>query len=433
MFERRPQSAHEKALLEMTGSYLPVGPRNPSTSPEHAMVIKSARGSRLEDWSGNEYIDYLLGSGPMLLGHAHPSVVAAVREAVERGSSYFMINEAIILLAEEIVRAVPCAERVCFNSTGSESTFFAMRLARAHRKREKILKFEGGFHGMNDYALMGNQWTHSPAAYPTPVPNSAGIPRSIEGEVLIAPFNDLETSSAIIEKYSDQLAAVIVEPMQRTIPPVPGFLEGLREATRHYEIPLIFDEIVTGFRLAYGGAQEYYGVIPDLCTVGKSMSGGHPISVICGREEIMSHADPARFATGDYVLQTGTFSGNPISAAAALAALKELRRGGAYERLFEMGGRLERSLQRLLDDAGIPARVTGEPPAFEVWFTDQEIRDHRSTLSADMAMQARFMGLLLDRGIVKAHEKFFVSMAHTDEDVKITLEAFASAIDALRS
>jgi glutamate-1-semialdehyde 2,1-aminomutase len=163
------------------------------------------------------------------------------------------------------------------------------------------------------------------------------------------------------------------------------------------------------------------------------MSGGHPISVICGREEIMSHADPARFTTGDYVLQTGTFSGNPISAAAALAALKELRREGVYERLFEMGGRLERSLQRLLDDAGIPARVTGEPPAFEVWFTDQEIRDHRSTLSADMAMQARFMGLLLDRGIVKAHEKFFVSMAHTDEDVEITLEAFASAVDALRS
>lgn len=395
------------------------------------MVIKAGRGSRIEDYSGNEYIDYLLGSGPMLLGHAHPSVVAAVREYLERGATYLMVNEPALLLAEEIVKAVPCAEKVCFNSTGSESTFFAMRLARAYRRRDKILKFEGGFHGMSDYALMGNQWTRVLKDYPSPVPSSAGIPASVGGEVLVAPFNDIETSGAIIEKHHTELAGVIVEPMQRTIPPRKGFLEGLRQVTGQYGIPLIFDEVVTGFRLAYGGAQEYYGVVPDLCALGKSISGGHPLSVLCGGEEIMSLVDPARRTTGDCVLQTGTFSGNPISCVAALATLAELSREGAYARLFATGLKLKNSLQRMFDEARIPAQVTGEAPAFEVWFTDQEITGFRSTLRADMALHNRFTELLLDRGIVKAHEKFFVSTAHTDEDVEITLEAFASAIDEL--
>jgi glutamate-1-semialdehyde 2,1-aminomutase len=433
-FQRRPRSEREKTLLEATRRLLPAGVRNASISPDYAMVVERAHGSRIVDCSGNEYIDYLMGSGPMILGHSHPSVVAAVREALDAGSTYLMISEPAVAVAEQVVEAIPCAERVCFHSTGSESTFFAMRLARAYRKREKILKFEGGFHGMGDYALMSNQWTRKPESPPAAVPNSAGIPRFAAEQVLVAPFNDLEGTSAILDEHHDELAGVIVEPMQRTIPPLPGFLEGLREATRRYGIPLIFDEIVTGFRLAWGGAQEYYGVTPDLCTVGKCMSGGHPISVICGREEIMSFADPLRQISGDdYVAQTGTFSGNPISSVAALATLAELRREGTYQRLFAMGRRLQEGLARCLEEAGIPARVTGEPPAFEVWFTDGEIRDFRSTLRADFATHARFTQLLLDRGIVKAHEKFFVSLAHSDEDVEITLEAFASAVDELSS
>jgi len=411
--------------------YLPGGVRNATMSPEYAMVIKEGRGAKIQDFSGNEYIDYLLGSGPMLLGHAHPAVVTAVREHLERGSTYLMVNEPAILLAEEIVKAVPCAEKICFHSTGSESTFFAMRLARAYRRRDKILKFEGAFHGMNDYALMSNQWTRTPRDYPTPVPNSAGIPHALEREVLIAPFNDIEATVATIEQHHDELAGVIVEPMQRTIAPQPGFLAALRQATNHYGIPLIFDEIVTGFRLAYGGAQEYYSVVPDLCAIGKSMSGGHPISVLCGREEIMSSVDPARQTGGEYVAQTGTFSGNPVSAIAALATLKELRRAGVYEQLFAMGRQLKDTLQRLLAEAGIPAQVTGEPPAFEVWFTNEEVTDFRSTLGADAAMHAQFTDLLLERGIVKAHEKFFVSLAHTSADIEFTVEAFCSAIGEL--
>jgi glutamate-1-semialdehyde 2,1-aminomutase len=403
-----------------------------SLAPEQALVVSEARGSRLRDCSGNEYVDYLMGSGPIILGHAHPEVVKAVASALERGGNYLLVNEHAVRLAERLVEAIPCAEKICFHSSGSESTSYAMRMARAYRRRDKVLKFEGAFHGMNDYALMSNQWTRRPAPFPEAVPNSAGIPRSVAAEVLVAPFNDLETTCAIVEEHRDELACVIVEPMQRTIPPVGGFLQGLREVTARWDIPLIFDEIVTGFRLAFGGAQEYYGVVPDLCTVGKSMSGGHPISVLCGREDILSGADPMRQATGDYVAQTGTFSGNPISAVAALATLDVLGRPGVYEQLYATGRRLMQHLQQLLDGAGISARVTGEPPAFEVWFTDREIRDHRSTLRADYGRHARFTRLLLDHGVIKAHEKFFVCLAHDEEDVRVTLEAFEQTVAALR-
>ena len=428
---RRPRSAREAELLELTARYLPGGVRNATASPELAMVVQEARGARIFDCSGNQYVDYLLGSGPMLLGHAHPAVVAAVRDQLERGATYLMVNEPAIRLAEAIVEAVPCAEKVSFHSTGSEATFFALRLARAFRRREKVLKFEGAFHGMHDYALMSNQWTAAPRPFPQPVANSAGIPRCLEGEVLIAPFNDAEAAVRLIERHHDELAGVIVEPLQRTIPPRPGFLQALRDATRRHEVPLIFDEIVTGFRLAYGGAQEYYGVVPDLCALGKTLSSGHPLSVVCGRADIMAAADPGRQANGDYVALTGTYSGNPISAAAALATLRELRIEGAYQKLFATGRRLMNALQRLLDDAGIAAQVTGEPPAFEAWFTAAPVTDFRSTLTADRTRHARLTDLLLERGVVKAHEKFFVSLAHTEADVELTLAAFRSAIAQL--
>ena len=246
----------------------------------------------------------------MLIGHAHPEVVAAVTEQLAHGTAVFALNEYTIRLAEEIVDAVPCADKVRYTSSGSEATLYAMRAVRAYRKRDKILKFEGGFHGMNEYSQMSMAPTQ-PLDFPTPVPDSAGIPRSVQAEVLIAPFNDIETTSAIIERHHDELAGVIVEPLQRLIPPSPGFLKGLAEVTRQYELPLIFDEIVTGFRLAYGGAQEYYGVIPDLCTLGKAVAGGFPLAAIAGREEIMDHFDANKVQAEEYVPQIGTLSGNP--------------------------------------------------------------------------------------------------------------------------
>ncbi len=425
-FKKNPRSEREAAYLEKCAEFLPVGVRNASYNPEYMMVIREARGSRITDCSGNEYIDYLLGSGPMFLGHAHPAVSKAVEEQLQHGTSYLMVSEPAIELAEEIVNAVPCAEQVSFHNSGSEATFFALRVARAYRKRDKILKFEGGYHGMGDSALMSTQWTQQPMAFPAAHADSAGIPASVRDETLIAPYNDFETASAIIEKHADELACVIVEPLHRTIPPRDGFLQELRKLTAHLEIPLIFDEVVTGFRLAFGGAQELYGVTPDLCALGKTISGGHPFGVLCGVNEIMSMASPARIATGDWARLSGTFSSNPISCRAALAIIEELKKPGFYQAVERKGNKLRTGLEDALSSAGIAAQVMGEATVFQPWFSEQVVVDHRSALAADARKNLQFIDLLLDRGIVKGHEKFFVSAAHTDQDIDDTIEALVS-------
>jgi glutamate-1-semialdehyde 2,1-aminomutase len=410
---------------------LPSGVRNPSVLPEYAMVVDHARGARIVDCSGNEYVDYLLGSGPLLLGHAHPAVVAAVAAQLERGTRYLLVNEPAIRLAETLVELVPCAEAVTFHSTGSEATFFALRLARAFRGRDAILKFEGAYHGMHDAALMSTQWTQTPAPFPAAVPSSRGIPARVPAEVLIAPFNDAATTTALVERHHDALAAVIVEPLQRTIPPAPGFLAELRRVTAHYGVPLVFDEVVTGFRFGLGGAQARYGVTPDLCALGKSISGGLPLGVVCGRREIMALADPERREQGDGVLLTGTYSGNAIAAAAALACIAELRRSGVYERLAATGTRLMTALQRRADDAGVACRVRGEPAVFQPWFSAAPVVDHRTALAADRARGAAFTDLMLQAGVVKAHEKFFLSTAHGEDEVDRTLAAFDFAMERI--
>jgi glutamate-1-semialdehyde 2,1-aminomutase len=427
-FRRRPRTDEELHLLERAAALLPACAISPTMSLDSAFVVARAAGPRIWDCSGNEYLDYLLGSGPMLLGHAHPAVVRAAQEQVAEGTSFLLPNEPSILLAEELVRAVPCAERVAFCSTGSDATFFALRLARAHRGRSRVLKFEGGYHGQGDAVSMSNQWTREPAPWPEPVPNSAGIPHSTLGDVLVAPFNDIETTADVVEQHADELAAVIVEPMQRTIPPRAGFLEGLREVTAERGIPLVFDEVVTGFRLAYGGAQERYGVVPDLCALGKSLSGGHPLGVVCGSAELMRHAEGIRRLTGGYVAMTGTYSGNPVSCAVGLAVLEQLRAPGVYDALFAKGERLMAGIRSACGRAGLDVEVTGEPPAFEAWFTDEDVVDHRSSLIADQMLGLRFAQALVERGVVKAHEKFFVSTAHTDADIDTTLAAVDSAV-----
>jgi glutamate-1-semialdehyde 2,1-aminomutase len=424
----RKKTEQEQALIEKAYRVLPGGNLGNLGSD---IIIQEGKGGRIWDVSGNEYVDYLLGSGPMLIGHSHPDVLAAVRDQLERGTTFFAGNENAILLAEEIVNAVPCAEKVRFSSSGTEATLYAMRAARAYRKRDKILKFEGGFHGMNDYALM-SMGPAQPRDFPHPVPDSAGIPKAIEGEMLIAPFNDIETASSIIQRYHEELAGVIVEPFQRLIPPVPGFLQGLRDVTEQYEIPLIFDEVVTGFRLAYGGAQEYYGVTPDLCTRGKASAGGFPLTAVAGRQELMAGFEGDSAASGGFMPQIGTLSGNPVAAAAGLATLEVLRREGTYERLFATGQRIKDALERLFKEAEIPVQVVGDAPLFDVYFTEAEVTDYRSSLSGDKKMLARFNRLLLERGIFKGDSKYYISTAHTAEDVDQTIEAFAGAIDELR-
>jgi glutamate-1-semialdehyde 2,1-aminomutase len=383
--------------------------------------------------SGNEYVDWLMGSGPMVLGHAHPAVVEAVTEAVGQGSTFFTTNEKAVLLAEELVNSVPCADKVRFTTSGTDACFQCMRAARAYRKRDKVLKFEGGFHGTSDYALMSV--TPSTAVeFPQAVANSGGIPKVIEELMLIAPFNDLDTTSSIIEAHHDELAAVIVEPLQRIIAPRPGFLQGLRDLTLRYDIPLIFDEVVTGFRLAYGGAQVYYQVTPDLCSMGKIMGGGYPLAAVMGLDDIMAVYDQSLVDSDDYVNQIGTLNGNPVACAAGLATLAELRKEGAYEQLNGTGRRVREALVDICAENGLPVQSSGEDSIFDIYFSEKPVNNYRDGLAADGGMMARCNAGLLERGILKGWpQKYYPSLAHTDADVERTINAFREVAPTLNT
>ena len=427
----KTRSAEESSLLERARKRLPGGVLGTSRyAEEAAFVVKHGKGSKIYDVSGREYIDYVLASGPLILGHAHPAVVAAVRAQIEGGSTYFMVTEPIIQLAEEICRALPCAEQVRFTSTGSEATFFALRTARTARQRDKILKFEGGYHGAHDYSMMSST-PRSPKAFPAPVPDSSGIPHAIEADVLIAPYNDLATVEGIVDTHADELAAVIIEPFQRLIPPQPGFLQGLREITRRHGILLIFDEVVTGFRLAYGGAQQYYGVVPDIACVGKIVGGGFPLAAVCASEELMRPFDPQQDGKGDFISQSGTLNGNPIAAVAGLATLAELRKPGAYETIHGTGRRLMAGLGELVERSGLPAQVVGEPVVFDIIFSGEPITDYRSLQKADGALARAFTTELIKRGVVKNTQKMYVSLVHSEADVARTLEGCEDALKTL--
>jgi glutamate-1-semialdehyde 2,1-aminomutase len=394
------------------------------------VVIREGKGGRVWDEEGKEYVDFLLGSGPMLVGHAHPEVTEAAQAQIARGTTFFANNRLGIELAETIVEAVPCAEQVRFVSSGSEADLYAMRAARAFTRRDKILKFEGGYHGMSDYSLMSLAPKRS-GNFPAPVPDSAGIPKSVQDDMLIAPFNNAEAVADLVHEHKSELAGIIVEPFQRIIPPAPGFLAALRKIASDNAIPLIFDEVVTGFRLAYGGAQEYYGVVPDLCTLGKVIGGGFPLAAIAGRAEIMAHFDRAKVGDENFLVQIGTLSGNPVAAAAGLATLRVLQRPGAYEQIHATGKALMAALGELLAKAGVPAQISGEPPLFDVVFSAEPVRDYRTTLAGDAELMRRFNALLRERGILKGESKYYISLAHTPEDIAFTIDAWKDAIEAL--
>ena len=395
------------------------------------VILKEGRGGHVFDEAGKEYVDFLLGSGPMFIGHAHPEVTAAVQSQVPLGTTFFGNNRHGIALAEAIVDAVPCAEQVRFVCSGTEADLYAMRAARAFRKRDKILKFEGGYHGMSDYALVSLA-PKAPGNFPRGSIDSAGIPKSVADEMVVAAFNDIDMVRSLIEEQKDELAGVIVEPFQRLIPPKPGFLQALREVTAEHGIPLIFDEVVTGFRFAYGGAQEYYGVVPDLCTLGKIVGGGFALAAIAGRADIMKHFDRLAMTDEDFIFQVGTLSGNPVAAVAGLATLDVLKRPGTYEGVFANGRRLMDSLSELLKKHGIKAQVIGEPPLFDIIFTDQPIKDYRDTLKADTAILKRFNQALRARGIMKGDSKYYVSVAHTQADIDHTIGAWEEALSDLK-
>ncbi|WP_395172837.1 aspartate aminotransferase family protein [Roseibium alexandrii] len=395
-----------------------------------SLILREGKGSRVWDEDGKEYIDYLIGSGPMILGHGHPEVLDAVQEQLGKGMTFFTNNAAGIELAEVLVEAMACAEQVRYVSTGGEADMYAMRLARAFTGKDKILKFEGGYHGMSGEALM----SLSPKTlvnFPQAVPDSAGIPESVRDNMLIAPFNDTDFVTSLVEEYAGEIACIIVEPLQRLIPPAPGFLQTLRDLATKHEIVLIFDEVVTGFRFAYGGAQEYYGVVPDLCTLGKIIGGGFPLAAIAGRSEIMAHFDKAVVGEKSFTFLIGTLSGNPVASVAGLKTLEILRRPGAYEELKAHGEQLMQSYAAHLSAACVPHQIVGEPMLFDVVFTEDPVRDYRDTLKNNAAQAKAFNASLRQSGILKPDSKLYAHLALSAEDLQQTDEAIAIAAKQL--
>ena len=425
-------NSSKRDLLSAADQYLVGGCLGMFRLPdEAATVFVRGEGGHIYDVEGRDYVDFVMGSGPMILGHSHPSVVAAVREQVGRGSTFYGLNEPIIHLAKRVVDACAGAELIRFTTSGTEATFAALRIARAFIGREKVIKFEGGWHGAHDYAQLSAS-APVPSTCPQPTIDSAGIPRGASDTVLVAPFNETAIACDMIAANSADLAAVIVEPLQRAIPPEPGFLEALRSACSEHGVLLVFDEVVTGFRLAWGGAQERYGVVADLVVYGKTISGGYPLAAVCGPAEVMGCADPRRKGDRDFAFVSGTMNGNPVGAAAGLATLAELEREGVYGRLEATACRLQEGMEQQAKDLDIPLQVMGQGPVLQPVFTREMIRTYADGLRADAALARAFGIELLRRDIFNTPGgKFYVSLAHTDADVDRTLDATASAFASL--
>ncbi len=394
------------------------------------VFIQRGQGAHVWDEDGNEYIDYLIGSGPMLLGHGHPEVIDAVQAQLDRGMTFFANNAFGVELAEEICKAVPCAEQVRFVSTGGEADMYAMRLARAYTGRDKIIKFEGGYHGMSAEAQMSLA-PEKPGNFPRAVPDSAGIPEGVAEQMLIAPYNDVDFVRSLLDEFAGDVAAIIVEPLQRIIPPEPGFLQALRDMCTEKNVVLIFDEVVTGFRLAYGGAQEFFGITPDICTLGKIIGGGFPLAAIVGRADIMARFDKSKAGDQGYLMQIGTLSGNPIAAVAGLKTMEILRRPGQYEKLFSIGETVMKAMSDHLDHAGQAHVVSGYPPMFDVIFTDKPVRNYRDVLNSDHAKVARFNKVLREQNILKSPGKTYISLALSEDDLAKTAKAIEAAAAVL--
>ena len=393
------------------------------------IIIARGQGSRVWDEDGTEYVDYLIGSGPMLLGHGHPEVIEAVLEQLPKGMTFFANNTKGIELAEAIVDAVACCEQVRFVASGGEADMYAMRLARAYTGRDKILKFEGGYHGMSAEAQMSLA-PAKPVNFPQAVADSAGIPQGVADQMLIAPFNDLDAVATLMAEHKD-IAAIIVEPLQRIIPAVPGFLQGLRDLCDKHGVLLIFDEIVTGFRLAYGGAQEKYGVVPDICTLGKIIGGGFPLAALGASAEIMRHFDRALVGPDNWLMQLGTLSGNPIAAAAGLKTMEVLRRPGTYETLRAHGAALQAMQSEALTRAGVAHRICGDETLFDLMFTDVECRDYRTARHRDPTVNTLYNEVLRAHGVFKSPGKLYPSLALSEADFALTRHAVTEAVAAI--
>jgi len=417
------------AIFDKAKTLIPGGVNSPARA--FASVggtppfIAAGSGSHIRDIEGREFIDFVSSWGPLILGHAHPMVVEAVREAAGRGTSFGAPTAAEVRLAELIVECVAPIEKVRLVNSGTEATMSALRLARAFTGRDLILKFAGCYHGHVDCLLAAA----GSGVMTLSIPSTPGVPSAFTELTAVVPYNDIEAVRDFAEKRGKDLAAIIVEPVAANmgvVPPVEGFLEGLREVADSAGALLIFDEVITGFRLGLGGAAEKYGVRPDLVALGKIIGGGLPVGAYGGRAEVMDRVAPV----GD-VYQAGTLSGNPIATAAGIATIEALLEPGFYESLEAKAARLEEGLTRAGEEASAPVHVSRVGSLMTLFFHDGPVRNYAQAAASDVKAYARFFHGMLERGVYMAPSQFeaaFVSAAHTEEDLARTVEAAAEAL-----
>jgi glutamate-1-semialdehyde 2,1-aminomutase len=432
-----PQSSNpllartSETLFEEAQRYIPGGVNSPVRAFRAVggtpRFIARAAGSKIYDVDGREYIDYVASWGPMILGHAHPEVVRAVQRAAERGTSYGAPTEPEVMLARMICEAFPSIELVRLVSSGTEAAMSAIRVARGYTKRDLIVKFDGCYHGHTDGLLV----QAGSGATTLGIPNSGGVPTSYAQQTLSLPFNNLAAVREAFDRYHGRIAAVVLEPIpgnMGVVPPTPGFLQGLRELTAQDEALLVFDEVITGFRVLYGGAQHLFGVTPDLTILGKIIGGGLPVGAFGGRHDIMEQIAPL-----GPVYQAGTLSGNPLAVTAGIETLRLLRDPGVYEQLETRSRQLCEGVQDAANRAGVPVYSTRVGSMFCTFFADRSVTDYASASSSDTAQFRRYFHALLEAGIYVAPSQFeagFVSTAHTDGDIERTIEASYQAFQA---
>ncbi len=384
------------------------------------LFIQRGQGAYLYDVDGNRLLDYVLSWGPLILGHAHPSVVAAIAETAGRGTSFGAPSELEIRLAEAIQSFMPGLEMMRFVSSGTEATMSALRLARACTNRSKIVKFEGCYHGHADFLLV----KAGSGVATLGLPDSPGVPAESTANTLVAPFNDLAAVERLFERFNGQIAAVIVEPVagnMGVVTPLPGFLEGLRKLTRQGGALLIFDEVMTGFRVHPGGAQALYNVQPDLTTLGKVIGGGLPVGAYGGRKDIMGLVAPS-----GPMYQAGTLSGNPLSMAAGIATLAELGKPGAWEAIDTAAAQLQAGVCAIAEEMNVPLAFQRAGSMFTPFFSDRPVTAWETARQADTARYARFFNAMLEEGVYLAPSQFeagFLSTAHGAAEVELTLQA----------
>jgi len=423
---------HESSLWAKSRRLIPGGVNSPVRAFGKVggtpVFIASGSGAVVTDSDGRHYIDYLASWGPLILGHAHPRVVDALCEACALGTSFGAPTEKEVLFADMIVQAVPSVEQVRLVSSGTEAAMSAVRLARGVTGRDAIIKFDGCYHGHSDCLLV----KAGSGGATFDVPDSAGVPAAFAAHTITLPYNDADAVRTTLERQGAQIACVIIEPVCGNIgviPPEPGFLQAVRDACTTHGTLLVFDEVITGFRVAYGGAQDLYGVTPDLTCLGKVIGGGLPIGAFGGRAELM-----AELAPEGSVYQAGTLSGNPLAVTAGMTTLELLGEPGTYERLEHLGARLADGLEDVFRTRGIPAQCHRVGSMLSCFFTSERVHDATSAMTTDAERYARWFHGLLDRGVYVApspYEAAFVSLAHTEAMIDTTLEAAAEVAKEL--